>query len=259
MSGKDQLISFIQLAFLLAIGTFVLFYFILGNRMDLARQIVIAVAAFSVIVVFFTIIKNLDSKELKEKIMNVIENIFLVILSIFCFYFFIIGNRMDLADKVVRFMMVFAVFGFVFLIKAKLATRFVIKQKRDGIDLNEIIVYLEDADRVKDWIVVLLLPLVIIISTIFSLKITKLDVFQAIVVFVLIFLLHKILFKKGMAKVEFLTIFDRVKDEMMTYFLPVSVLLIAYFGGSANFIDIVQAILVYGIAYAWHKILFRPN
>jgi hypothetical protein len=197
----------------------------------------------------------------KDLIIDFINYAFLLILISFCVTFFIIGDRFFLFGVFLKIILPFSIFGIFFLINLKIQRNSIIKFDNEGV-LNEIIGYLTDQDRLKDKIVLIILPIVILSANFINGYLVFLDIAQAILAFFYMFLWHKILFKpqENAAKITFLRNIDKIKDEIAIYILPLLVSGFGMFRIEVNaVVNFFQGIACLVIMLSWHYILFRDR
>ena len=194
----------------------------------------------------------------KDMIIDFVNTVFIIVLSIFCFFYFIIFDNMDVAKQIVKTAMVFSVFGMIFLIKMKIE-RIKIKKIKKEFNLDKIILYLSKLDLIKDIIVILLLSFIVFIIAFIEGSYNNIDIYQ--IFFILVYLLswHFILFRKkdNTEKLIIITNLDKYFDDFIIFVMPILFLLIPLFLKSIDIIDIFQVCILFVILYLWRKILFK--
>jgi len=194
----------------------------------------------------------------KDMIIDFVNTVFIIVLSIFCFFYFIIFDNMDVAKQIVKTAMVFSVFGMIFLIKMKIE-RIKIKKIKKEFNLDKIILYLSKLDLIKDIIVILLLSFIVFIIAFIEGSYNSVDTCQ--IFFILVYLLswHFILFRKkdNTEKLIIITNLDEYFDNFVIFVMPILFFLIPLFLKSIDIIDIFQVCIVFIILYFWRKILFK--
>ncbi len=194
----------------------------------------------------------------KDMIIDFVNTIFIIVLSIFCFFYFIIFDNMDVAKQIVKTAMVFSVFGMIFLIKMKTERRKIKKIKKE-FNLDKVILYLTKLDLIKDIIVILLLSFIVFMIAFIKGSYNNIDTLQ--IFFVLVYLLswHFIVFRKkdNIEESVIITSLDKYFDDFIIFVMPILFLLISLFLKSVNSIDIFQVCVVFAILYFWRKILFK--
>lgn len=193
----------------------------------------------------------------KDIILDFFYYVFIIGLSIFVFYYIVLGDRFAIFTEI-KTLVALAFFAVPLLIIIKLR-RTTIKKLRKEDDLDEIITYLTTFDKIKDRIVTVFLPVFIVGLAVLDGYIDTADYFQAVVSFVVIFLWHSVLFKKKgtAAGLSYLTNLDKIKDEFVTFLLPIIIISIGVIDKNVDVIDFFQALIVFLIMYFWHKILFK--
>ena len=194
----------------------------------------------------------------KDMIIDFVNTVFIIVLSIFCFFYFIIFDNMDVAKQIVKTAMVFSVFGMIFLIKMKIE-RIKIKKIKKEFNLDKIILYLSKLDLIKDIIVILLLSFIVFIIAFIEGSYNSVDTCQ--IFFILVYLLswHFILFRKkdNTEKLIIITNLDEYFDNFVIFVMPILFFLIPLFLKSIDIIDIFQVCILFVILYLWRKILFK--
>ena len=194
----------------------------------------------------------------KDMIIDFVNTVFIIVLSIFCFFYFIIFDNMDVAKQIVKTAMVFSVFGMIFLIKMKIE-RIKIKKIKKEFNLDKIILYLSKLDLIKDIIVILLLSFIVFIIAFIEGSYNNIDIYQ--IFFILVYLLswHFILFRKkdNTEKLIIITNLDKYFDDFIIFVMPILFFLIPLFLKSIDIIDIFQVCILFVILYIWRKILFK--
>jgi len=194
----------------------------------------------------------------KDMIIDFVNTVFIIVLSIFCFFYFIIFDNMDVAKQIVKTAMVFSVFGMIFLIKMKIE-RIKIKKIKKEFNLDKIILYLSKLDLIKDIIVILLLSFIVFIIAFIEGSYNNIDIYQ--IFFILVYLLgwHFILFRKkdNTGESVVITNLDKYFDDFIIFVMPILFFLIPLFLKSIDIIDIFQVCILFVILYIWRKILFK--
>lgn len=194
----------------------------------------------------------------KDMVLDFIQYIFLIVVSVFFFFYFFIGGRMEMAQKIVRAFMFISIFGALFIIQNKLNSQKRKKLKEEQ-RLDEIIAYLTNKDKLKDLIVVSVLPVLLYVIALINGYTTPVDIIQAITVFFISLALRAFLFRERSERVgiKYVTNFDITINLIVVFSLPIVVIVLSFFDGGADIIDIIQAGVIFIAMYYWHKYLFR--
>lgn len=195
----------------------------------------------------------------KDVIIDFLNYTFLVILVIFCITFFIIGDRFAIFTEFMKSLVPLAILGIFFLIKIRLSKQSYKKFTKEN-SLDDIIKYLSKLDKIKDTVVISFLPVFIIGSSYLAGRVDLINLLQALVTFCMMYFWHMILFRKeNINKITYLTNFDKIKDEVVIFLLPILIIGLAILDGAVDFVEILQGVMAFLIVYYWHKILFRKE
>jgi len=197
----------------------------------------------------------------KEMLADFLDTAFLLFLISFCVFYFIVGDHFDVAQKIAKAAFAFSWVGVIFMLKFKFAKVHIRKLVREGRE-NEIVAYYDKTDRLKDLLLILSYPILIIVIGLWKNNLDDVDVFQAIMIFFVAYFWHFNLFspKEEVTRIMYATNLDKLKDEIFTFFLPFFIIIIAFSRGEVNDSDIVQALLIFFISYVKHKkVLFAGN
>lgn len=195
-------------------------------------------------------------------VIDFINYVFLIAISIFIFFYFMQGNRLMDASKFFSEMSKFSFFAILFLLffKKNAKNALGLRETEKKTDYFQIIKYLSRQDEIKDWIYLVSLPTIIMLLAYFFDKINKIDIVQAVIIFYLMVVLHKLFFKKkNIENRNFLTMSDKMVDEVAIYSLPMFVYGIAIIFKETNTIDFVQSIVVLSMSLIWHYFYFKPK
>ncbi len=132
----------------------------------------------------------------KEAILDFLNLVFLLLLISFCIVFFIFGDRFAAFTELVKALVPMSVFGIFYLIKIKFTKEEYRRRKKEAD--TEIVLYLSINDKIMADAITFLTP--IILCVIFYLSegsITALEIIQASLVFIILMLWQKYLFKKS--------------------------------------------------------------
>jgi len=178
----------------------------------------------------------------------------------FCFFYFIVAGHWAIAEKITRAAAFASMFGLAFVLKLKTEKHKAIKLKKED-SLDDILVYFSENDKIKDFVVCISLPFFIGALAWYDYEISAIDQVQMVAVFLLVYAWHRFVFRKkaDFGDVMCATVYDRIKDQIFIYFLPVFSLVPPLFASSMDTVDLIQAIMIFGIMYFWHKYLIRKK
>ncbi len=196
----------------------------------------------------------------KDMIFDFLHTVFLLALIAFCVFYFIVGNHWGVAEKIVKIAVNLSIFGILFLIKLKIVRR-QIKREEKNKSFDDISVYFSRADRIKNLIVIFVILALMSLSNFFWALDARIALVQILVIFILLYFWHIYLFRKrdALNMRMYATILDELVDSILIYFMPVIILSVSLFFNYYSAIDIVNALVVMGILYLRHKILFVLN
>lgn len=194
----------------------------------------------------------------KEMMLDFIDTVFLLLLISFCVFYFIVGDNFAAAQKIVKAAFAFSWVGVIFVLKFKFSKVHFRKLSVES-RLGEIVSYFDRIDRIKDLLLILTIPFVLMGIALWDKSLNAIDLEQSFFVFLLIYISHFILFRKkdDVSRLAYATNLDKLKDEVFVFFLPFFIILIAFANGVVDNLDVVQAFLVFALTYFRHKkILF---
>lgn len=195
-----------------------------------------------------------------EMAMDFITVVLTIVMSIFCFFYFILGNRMGLAEDLARFFAVISIFGLFFIYETKTEKNKIKKNICNG-SLDDIIVYFSRTDKIKNLAVIFLQLAIILSIAVVNGIVDNIDKSQAFLFLVFAFLWHLYIFRKreDYAQIMYATNYDKIKDRVFVFLLPVIILGIAIYCKKIDVIDQLQALSVFLSQYFWHKYLIRKK
>ena len=194
-----------------------------------------------------------------EMAIDFIATALMIVMSVFCFFYFILGNRMGLAEDIARFFAVVSIFGILFIYSAKVEKN---KAKKDICkeSLDDIIVYFSRIDKVKNLAIIFLQIAIILSLAAIDGAINNIDGLQVFLFFIFSFLWHLYIFRKrDGSQIMYATNYDKIKDRVFVFFLPIMVIGVAIFCKKIDIIDQLQALSVFLLQYFWHKYLIRKK
>jgi hypothetical protein len=194
----------------------------------------------------------------KDMVIDFVNFVFLFAISLFVFFYFILGERLELAQKIVKACMYLSFFGLIFVVKTKTAKRDMAALDSEE-RLNEIVAYLDERDKLKDLAVMCSLPVVIIAVAALNGTSGPGDILQALGVFSAAVAWHAYLFRvrDSAARLRYVTNLDTMADSVVTSLLPIVHLSLSFLFGGADTLDLIQALLIFLLIYGWHKYLLR--
>jgi len=196
----------------------------------------------------------------RDMFFEFLETAFIIILISFVVVYIILGDRLDLARKIVVGVLPLTYFSIFFLNKQRVYRKKIKKALKQELNLEQIICSVREIDKRRDKICIILSEIVILGLALYGGGILIDDMAQALLVLLIMILRYLFLFtNKDKTEKEYLTIKDKHRDEFINYILPILMILIALFGKSADVIDTVQALAVFMIIYIWHNFLFSPR
>lgn len=193
-------------------------------------------------------------------IIDFLNYAFLLLLVSFVLIYIIVGDRIEIFTNIAKSLVPLSYFMGMFILALK-ADRDRYEKFRKEDKLDEIIIYFDKIDNIKDIVVTIILPVVILFIGMIK-EITIIDIAQAISAFALMYFWHLVIFmkKEDMAGIQFMTNFDKIKDRVVIFVLPIVVIAIPLSRNLVDTIDIFQAFAAWFIMMAWRKILlFRAS
>jgi len=188
----------------------------------------------------------------------------LIVFSISCFVYFILGDRFDLILEFLRSLILFSFFGVLLAFKLKSNEKRKKKKERDG--NLEMELWFSFMDKAKSEYFLYSLPIIIIVLPIlYGSGLDIFDVLKALVIFALSYSWQRLLFtKKGSYDKQGITVkinyTDKIKGDIMVFSLPlIMILLPSIFLVPLSNLDLVQAALVFVIAVVWQQFLFSKQ
>ncbi|HAM89002.1 TPA: hypothetical protein DEG24_04730 [Candidatus Falkowbacteria bacterium] len=196
----------------------------------------------------------------KDMAFDFITTAITIVLCSFVFFYFIVAGHWETAEKITRSTASASVFSIFFFLKLKTEKTKIIKHKEEA-SLDDVLVYFTNFDKTKDLIVIIVLTLLIAGIAWYDNKVNTIDVWQMIMTFSASFIWHCFLFRKkeDYGEIMSATVYDRIKDQIFVFFLPIVVLTPPLLYRTFDIIDQIQIVTVFGVMYAWHKYLIRKR
>ena len=131
----------------------------------------------------------------KDLIIDFINTVFIIVLVGFFIVFFIAGDRFEQFGKFIESLIPLAFFGIILLVTLKINRTQLKKRRREAnIEIN---LYLTYFDKLISDVVVCLMPIAIIaVSMLANGYVDSIDIFQAVIAFLIMYFWQKFLFKK---------------------------------------------------------------
>lgn len=188
----------------------------------------------------------------------------LIVFSISCFVYFILGDRFDLILEFLRSLIPFSFFGVLLAFKLKSNKKKKKKKERDG--NMEMELWLSFMDKAKSEYFLYSLPtIIIVLPIIYGSGLDIFDILKAIAVFALSYSWQRLLFtKKGSYDKQGITIkinyTDKIKGDIIVFSLPLIMILIpSTFLVPLSNLDLFQAALVFIAAATWQQFLLSKQ
>lgn len=200
MEQKDRAIDiftdFLSTIFLLAMVSFVIFFIVAGDRVNLAEHFVRTIMPFSLFGILFFVVLKIKRREMKkEKEQFTLDNVVVYLaprditkdklVILFILFAMVMPNLIDRALSSIDVMQVIVVLIYLMTwhyIKFRSAIKNI---SQPGLTRQDII---------KDEIVIFALPLISMIVPIISMRINIIDIMQAVIPLVIMYIWRKILY-----------------------------------------------------------------
>ena len=193
----------------------------------------------------------------KDIMFDFLETIFLILLISFIIFYFIVGNRLELAENILKTVLPFAVFGILFLSKMKY-NRLDLKRLNRGSTADEAEIYPTPVLIKWDVRMIVIISLIIILIPFFNKTLSIIDALQAFIFGGLMYAWHRYLFftKGSKAPDKAISRVQINKDEMFIFSLPIIVLIPPMLARGLNTLDIIQALVAIALMFAWRKYFY---
>lgn len=187
-----------------------------------------------------------------------VETVLAIALGSFVLFYFILGDRFFLAQQIVKAVTPLSIFLIIFLIKTRINRRKIKKLKKDD-KFDEIFVELTAEDKRRDfYIIVIAVISVILLPLLTDRIIYGEDLAQSFSILLLLFLWHSYMFRKrDHGEAMYVNKIDKARDEIFIFVIPVVALLAPLMIVNVDLIDILQAMISYGIVYLWRNYMYR--
>ena len=193
----------------------------------------------------------------KDMMFDFVETLFLILLITFIVFYFIVGNRLGLAEDIIKTVIPFAIFGILFLSKLKYSRHELRRLDRES-TAEEAVIY-PTAILVKWNIrVIIIISFIILLIPFFNKTLSIIDALQAFVFGGPMYVWHRYLFfsKGSKSPDKAISRAQMNKDEMLIFSLPIIVLLPPLLARDLNTLDIIQALAAIGLMFSWRKYFY---
>lgn len=196
----------------------------------------------------------------KEFILDFVTTLITIALCSFVFFYFIVAGHWETAEKITRSAASASIFSIFFFLKLKTEKTKTIKHKEED-SLDDVLIYFTNLDKMKDLVIIVSMPLLIAGIAWYDNEVNTIDTWQMIMTFSASFIWHCFLFRKkeDYGEIMSATVYDRIKDQVFVFFLPIIVLTPPLLYRTFDIIDQIQIVAVFGVMYAWHKYLIRKR
>lgn len=193
----------------------------------------------------------------RDMIFDFFETLFLIFLIAFVVFYFIVGDRLDLARHILKTVLPFAVFGIVFLSKMKY-NRHELKRLDNENSADQAVVYPTKAMIKWDFRIIIFISFIILLIPFLNKTLSIIDALQVFLFGGVMYAWHRHLFftKDSEGPDKALTRAQINKDEMLIFSLPIIVIVPALLARDINTLDIVQAFAACALVYAWRKYFY---
>lgn len=196
----------------------------------------------------------------REMIFDFITTAITILLCSFVFFYFVVAGHWQTAEKIAKAAASASIFSIFFLLKLKTEKTKLIKFKEEA-SLDDVLVYFTKLDKFKDLVVIFLLPLLMAGIAWYDYRVNAVDVWQMILTFSAAFIWHCFLFRKkeDYGEIMSATVYDRIKDQIFVFFLPIVTLSVPLLNREFDVVDQLQIVITFGVMYFWHKYLIRKR
>ena len=192
-----------------------------------------------------------------DMIFDFLETLFLIFLISFVVFYFIAGDRLELAGHILKIIFPFAVFGIVFLSKIKFNQRELRRLNREGA-AGKAVIYPTKVLIKWDLRVIIIISFIILLIPFVNKTFSIIDALQAFVFGGVMYAWHQHLFftKDSPNPDKAITRAQVNKDEIFIFLLPIIVLIPSLLARRVNELDIIQAIAALALMFAWRKYFY---
>lgn len=190
-------------------------------------------------------------------LIDFVNFVFFIGLIVFVILYIIVGDRIEIFSQIAKAIIPVSYFFGMFILALKSDQDKYEKFRKED-KLDQIIVYLDKVDSIKDIIVIIIMTVVIVfLGMIEGLEI--IDFIQAGAAFIYMYLWHLLIFRKkeDMANIQYITNFDKIKDRIAIFFLPLLIMGIAMANGPTLISDMFQAAAALLIMLSWRKLMLK--
>jgi hypothetical protein len=192
----------------------------------------------------------------KDLFFDFLETVLLIALTTFVIFYFIIGDRLYIAQRFINLILPLSVVAIPFILKIKLSRRQIRKFQNESA-MDEVAVY--PRLRYIDWDIrfAVLVPLMLVLIPFILSSLTTEDIVQAFLSGILMAVWHFHIFKDSAGRgLPQLTRLDIIKDQIAIYLMPVLILIVPMLGANVDYIDAIQVIFFFVFMYIWRQLMF---
>jgi hypothetical protein len=196
----------------------------------------------------------------REMLLDFVETFGILLISVFIFYFVVVENYFGLAERMVKFAMVLAVFSLPLIISSRINQK-KIRFYHHRNTLDKIIAYASPSDVILDRFVIIIVVFFVFTLPLFYNIFEFEDFIQGIISFILLFFWHIYFFKKhlGFGQEIIITRKTELLDRIYTKALPVIILIVVLINGSFDEIDIIQSAIMFFIVFIWRWYFYKQT
>ena len=193
----------------------------------------------------------------KDMIFDFLETLFLIVLISFIVFYFIVGDRLGLAEDIIKIVLPFAIFGILFLSKLKYSRHELKRLNREN-TAEEAVIYPTAALVKWDARVIIIISLIILLIPFFNKTLSIIDALQVFLFGGIMYVWHRHLFFSKGSKIpdKAISRAQMNKDEMLIFSLPIIVLIPCLLARDLNTLDIIQALVAVAFMFAWRKYFY---
>jgi len=190
-------------------------------------------------------------------LIDFVNFVFFIGLIVFFILYIIVGDRVGIFSQIAKMLIPVSYFFGMFILALKSDQDKYEKFRKED-KLDEIIVYLDRVDSIKDIIVIIIMCVVIIFLGMIE-GLGAVDFLQAASSFVYMYLWHLLIFRKkeDQGNIQYMTNFDKIKDRIAIFFLPLLIMGVAMASGPTLVSDMFQAGAALLIMLSWRKLMIK--
>lgn len=185
-----------------------------------------------------------------------------ILIGAFFVYYFVLGDRMYLAQEITRAISSFGLILALFSVNLFTAQKKIKKVQEEGSGGNDVFVVSYQMKNI-DGGICLFASLSILLIAWYDGSFNMVDMAQAILGLALLLGWHFYLYHSrvvpGYETVSNLNFLDKIKNGLIIYLIPVLLLLIPVLGRTFNTVDVIQTFSFLIISYFSHRYIFSKN